>query len=366
MTRKNRGSLRRSVLLLLACGAWSLGNAREPETENPTAPGDRLDGILERFPESDADGNGKLSREEAVSFFRNRREGMETPREKGRSRLPAPTHAAVSYGDHEKQAFDLWLVPGATEPTPLVLFMHGGGFRSGDKGAISPSVVEECLAAGVAVAAMNYRLSDVGPYPMMMMDCARGLQTIRHRASEWRLNPEKVACYGGSAGAGISLWLGFHEDLADPDSEDPVARESTRIVAVGAMNGQTTYDINDFREWFAVPDLEPGPALPAFYGVETEADWESDRVRALMTDASSINHLTRDDVPAYLVYSRPNTVVTAETGSSEWVHHVKLGLTLQEAMHGLGLECIVTGPDVTPEDDPYGSMVRFLIEKVKG
>ena len=58
-----------------------------------------------------------------------------------------------------------------------------------------------------------------------------------------------------------------------------------------------------------------------------------------------INHLTKDDVPVYMIYSRPNTIVTAETSSSEWVHHVKLGLKLQEAMRELGLECIVTGPN---------------------
>lgn len=85
-----------------------------------------------------------------------------------------------------------------------------------------------------------------------------------------------------------------------------------------------------------------------------------------MKDASSINHLTKDDVPVYMIYSRPNTKVTAETGSSEWVHHVKLGLKLQEAMKALGLECIVTAPDVTPKSNPYGSLEEFLIKKVKG
>ena len=54
------------------------------------------------------------------------------------------------------------------------------------------------------------------------------LQTIRSKAKEWNLDPERIACYGGSAGAGISLWLAFHEDLADPNSDDPIARQSTQ------------------------------------------------------------------------------------------------------------------------------------------
>lgn len=338
-------------------------------TEEP-APKDRLAEALKRFPQSDTNKDGILTREEAVAFFRARREGggdmAKAKGAKGQRRGGAePTHADVSYGDHEKQAFDLWLVPDAAEPTPFVVFIHGGGFRSGDKSALPPSVVEKYLEAGISFVAMNYRLSDVGPYPIMMEDAARGIQTIRSRAAEWNLNPEKVACYGGSAGAGISLWLGFHEDLADPESEDPISRQSTRIVAAGTMNGQSTYDLNDFREWFGLPELVSGPALPIFYDVEDEADWESDRVKELMIDASPVNHLTKDDVPVYMFYSRPNTEVTLETSSSVWVHHVKLGLKLQEKMTELGLECLVTAPDVIPENDPYGSLEDFLITKLK-
>lgn len=325
---------------------------------------DKLSNILNRFPDSDTNKDGILSREEAATFFRKRRESMNRPATRGRNEIPEPSHANVPYGDHEKQAFDIWQVEDAKSPTPLVVFIHGGGFRSGDKTKVSAAFIDKCLKAGVAFAAMNYRLSDIGPYPMMMEDCARGLQTIRHRALEWNLDPDKVACYGGSAGAGISLWLGFHEDLADPESEDPVSRQSTRISAVGTMNGQSTYDINVFREWFAAPDLQPGPALPAFYGVTSEEDWNSDRVKALMVDASSITHLSKDDVPVYMIYSRPNTTVTADTNSSIWVHHVKLGLNLQQAMQKLELECIVRGTDVIPEHDPYGSLEDFLIHKV--
>jgi len=84
-----------------------------------------------------------------------------------------------------------------------------------------------------------------------------------------------------------------------------------------------------------------------------------------MKDASSINHLTADDIPVYMTYSRSNTEVTIDTPDSEWVHHVKLGLRLQESMIELGLECLVTALGVKPEEDPYGSMEAFLIAKLK-
>lgn len=352
------------LLLLAAVVTAETGLTQDGASEERVDDNERLKSALKRFPESDANQDGVLTQSEALAFFRSRREQMGSKGAPGRRDAIEPTHADVRYGNHEKQTFDLWLVPDTAQPTPLVLFIHGGGFRSGDKGAAPAEVIKKYLSEGIAFAAMNYRLSDVGPYPIMMEDCARGLQTIRHRAAEWNIDPKKIASYGGSAGAGISLWLGFHDDLADPKSEDPIARESTRVSAVGSMNGQSTYDLNDFREWFELPNLQPGPALPAFYGIESDADWESERVRKLMLDASSINHLTGDDVPVYMIYSRPNTTVTEETSSSEWVHHVKLGLKLQEAMNDLDLECIVRGPDVAPEEDPYGSLEDFLIRKL--
>ena len=75
-----------------------------------------------------------------------------------------------------------------------------------------------------------------------MHDGARAVQYLRWRAKEWNLGPKAFGTTCGSAGAGISLWIGFHDDMADPRSDDPVKRQSTRLSAVGVMAAQTTYD----------------------------------------------------------------------------------------------------------------------------
>jgi len=277
-----------------------------------------------------------------------------------RATKPDPTRPDVAYGDHKRQVFDLWITP-ADEPTPLVIYIHGGGFRGGNKN-INANSLKTFQKAGLSVAAIHYRLSDSGPYPFMMEDAARCLQTIRHRASEWNIDSDKIACYGGSAGAGISLWLGFHDDLADPDSSDPIARKSTRITAAATTNGQSTYDLRTFRKWFGVPELKNHEALYKFYDVKAESDWNSLRVKKLMKDASAITHLTKDDVPVYMTYNRGNVPVDNSTAEGVWVHHVKLGLKLQEAMSKLDLECIVVSPEHSESE--YGSMEAFLIEKL--
>lgn len=352
------------LLLLVATVSVFLAplQAQVPNS-NPTLE-EKLAAVLKRFPQADADKNGTLTREEATTFMRKRRELME--QQAKQNRPPKPTHADVKYGDHKLQAFDLWLAEPKVEgqPTPLCIYIHGGGFQGGDKSKVQGSVIERFREAGISYASMNYRLTNNGefPYPIPMEDSARGLQFIRAKAEEWNIDPTNIVCYGGSAGAGISLWLAFRDDLADPESDDPVARQSTRIKAAGTMGGQSTYDMRVYREWFGVADLPPHSAFPAFYNIQDGEDHHTPRVAALAEDASPINHLTKDDVPVFMVYNRPNEPVTKESSQSMWVHHVLLGLKLQEAMKELDLECIVTAPDL--EENRYEDLFDFLIKKI--
>lgn len=326
----------------------------------------RLNEFLKRFPASDLNKDGELTREEVRQFNQTRRSSQNSSRVRDRQR-PKPTAADFAYGDHDKQRFDIWKVPNAQHPTPLVIYIHGGGFRGGDKKALNPSVIAQYHKAGIAFASMNYRLSDAGPYPIMMHDAARGLQTIRHNAEKWNIDPQRIGCYGGSAGAGISLWLAFHDDLADPKSSDPIARQSTRISAAATSNGQSTYDLRTYRKWFGVPDLEPHEAMIPLYAVNTKADWESARVIALMEDASPITHLSKDDdAPVYMSYNRGDVPVTNRTEQGVWVHHYRLGIKLKEAMEALGKECHVIARDQRRRDLKYADTVSFFTDKLSG
>ena len=121
----------------------------------------------------------------------------------------ADTHVNVKYGPHDRNVMDVWLAQ-SDEPTPVLVSIHGGGFRHGDK-SVSKSVLRECLASGISVVAITYRFSDKAIAPAQFFDSARAIQFIRHKSKEWNLDPSRIAATGGSAGAGISLWLGFHE-----------------------------------------------------------------------------------------------------------------------------------------------------------
>ncbi|MEQ1859022.1 MAG: alpha/beta hydrolase [Chthoniobacteraceae bacterium] len=343
-----------SLILLIAGKGAAQDNTRGPSAR-------QLETFLKQNPGSDANKDGKLTPEEARDFRRKQRSTQPDASRRADSQRLAPTHANVAYGDDPQQVFDIWLAKSKDgAPAPLCMFIHGGGFRGGSKN-VSGAVVQQCLDAGISFASLNYRLTQSGknPYPIPMMDCARALQFIRSKAGEWNLDAKRVASYGGSAGAGISLWLAFHDDMAKPDASDPIARQSTRLVAAATTNGQSTYDMRTFSEWFGVPDLKPHPALTDLYAVKTDADWKSERVLRLMHDASPISHLTADDVPVFMVYGKGDVPVDASTNESTWVHHIRLGHKLKEAMTKLGLECTVT------QDGGDGAVREFLIGKLR-
>ncbi|MFO0946949.1 MAG: alpha/beta hydrolase [Planctomycetota bacterium] len=187
-----------------------------------------------------------------------------------------PTRENVKYGPHERNAFDIWLAP-SKEPTPLLVFIHGGGFINGDKGSIrGKKVIRECLSRGVSFASINYRFRTQAPIQEILRDAARSIQYLRSHAKEWNIDPTRIAAFGGSAGAGTSLWLAVHDDLADPNADDPVLRESSRLTAAGLLNGQASYDL---RDWEAIVGPAPFQRSPKerldFHGFASKEEMSS-------------------------------------------------------------------------------------------
>ena len=312
--------------------------AQEPKTDLFTRLDANKDGkvVRDELPENqkpnfgqiDTNSDGAISREELTAYTRRGSEPVK------------PTHADIAYGPHERNKIDLYLAESKT-PTPLVLFIHGGGFRAGDKSAVNAGEIRDFHREGWSVAAINYRFTNVVPAPGQYLDCGRALQFLRHHAAKYNLDPKLVASTGGSAGAGTSLWLAFHDDLADPKSDDPIARESTRLICTVVTNGQSSYDPR-FAEKAGIPrpNFERHQFFEPFYGLKV-ADADTPEAYKRYEAAAPITYLTKDDPPALLNYSYQNVDVTNSSDLGLVVHHPKLGIALKEQMDRLGIECIV-------------------------
>ena len=322
---------------------------------------ERLATWLEKFPQADTDKDGVLTKEETQAFLKQR--------QKNRRKVTIlPTHADVVYGSHPNNVLDLWLAPSDT-PTPLLVFIHGGGFRGGDKRNFSGDLIKNMNKEGISVASINYRLTEEGllaegknRYPAPMHDGARALQFLRYNASKYNLDKTRFAATGGSAGGCMLMWLGFHPDLAEPDHKDPVLRESSRLQVLAPMGGQSCVHGPTLLKWFGVDSLN----LSKRKGIVQSSSEKTPTAKqlALGLDASPITHLTPDDPPIYLSYPGPNAPVDEETLWGTWVHHPMFGIKLKEAMYYLGMECYLEYKDGPPVTE-YESLEDFIIRQLK-
>lgn len=275
---------------------------------------------------------------------------------------PAPDLANYKYGPHERNVFDLWKAQ-AEAPTPLVVFIHGGGFRAGDKGQLSAQLLDGCLKSGISVAAVNYRLSPEVSFPAHYRDCARAIQTMRLFAKEWNLDPTRVGATGGSAGAGTSLWLGFHDDLADAKSDDPVLRQSTRLTCMAVNGAQSTYDPRVIKQIVGGRAHEH-PALQGFYGLKDD-ELDSPKAHKMYEDAAPITHLSAGDPPVIAFYSEARGPLPADARPGQGIHHVNFGTFLKERMDKLGIECTIRHRDegANPDRESLEFFRKHLLKK---
>jgi acetyl esterase/lipase len=297
------------------------------------------------------------------------------PAKKAPPARPAPTVADFVYGqDSERQKFDFWQAK-SDKPTPLVLLIHGGGWVNGDKTSYGTSAIQPYLDAGISVAALNYRFIAQAmdqkvdpPVKACLHDAARALQTLRSKAKEWNLDPKRVGSTGGSAGACTSLWLALHDDLADPKSSDPVARESSRLTCAAVNGAQTSLDPQQLREW--IPNAIYGGHAFGFAKQGRSRAEEFDllianreKVMPLIKEYSPIELVTKDDPPIYLDY--PNQKAAPMVGQKEAdpTHSAMYGVKLAEKMAATGIEAVLAYPG--HQDDKYGSITKFLITKLK-
>jgi acetyl esterase/lipase len=283
--------------------------------------------------------------------------GQEKKKVQPKVQLPPPTLANVPYGPHERNVLDFWQAI-SEQPTPLLVSIHGGGFVQGNK-SVGPIVLKDCLDAGISVAAISYRYSTQAIAPAPFQDGARAVQFLRTKAKDWNLDPKRFAATGGSAGAGISLWLGFHKDMADPQNDDPVLRQSTRLTCMFVTEGQTSYDPRFIRKLFPNKDVYKVSALQKLFDYDpSQLDALPAEKYKLFDECSAITHVTKDAPPVLLFYSKP---IDAEiTNQGIGIHHPRFGKALKEKMDALKLPCEVVAAGVRLDGGTPTSSINFL------
>lgn len=266
----------------------------------------------------------------------------------------------VPYGTHARQVLDFYPAK-SDKPAPVVFFIHGGGWRNGDKKTKPQQFVDK----GISVVAINYRFVQNGveakivpPVKAPLEDAARALQFVRSKAGEWNIDKKRIGATGGSAGGCSSLWLAFHDDLADPNSKDPVARESTRLFCAAVNGAQTSLDPRELREW--MPNYTYGAhafGLPNFQSLIDNRE----QVAKWIKEYSPIEHVTRDDPPIGLFYGGDKDAKVGDSPKDP-THSPILGVKLEEKLKATGVDVILVYPG--RPSDKYKNSAAYLIERL--
>ncbi len=158
--------------------------------------------------------------------------------EQVRRRLPPGVeffpNLAYRAGDSKAWRLDL-VVPRdrSGPPRPAIVFIHGGGWRTGDKrrgyflhGAI-------CYASkGYVTATVNYRLTDEAPFPACFHDIRCAIRWLRAHAAHYHLDPSRIGAYGNSAGAHLAALAALVPQEMTFDDDGPLQEYASDLQAV--------------------------------------------------------------------------------------------------------------------------------------
>ena len=281
---------------------------------------------------------------------------------------PKPTLTDVAYGPHPKQVLDFYKADSPT-PTPLIFYIHGGRWLGGGRYMCDTGL----LKARISVVSIEYRFVSEAkaagvkpPVAWTLRDAARALQFVRSKAAEWNIDKTRIGAMGCSAGACSCLWLAFHDDMADPQSADPVARESTHLTCVGVVGAQTTLDPKQMKEW--TPNSTYGGHAFGFTGNSKkgltqfqEFLEEREKILPWIKEYSPFELATADDPPVYLAYTTPPALGQPQKDPT---HSTNFGLKLQEKLRSFGVECCLAYPGAP--NTGYRGINEFMIAKLKG
>lgn len=232
-----------------------------------------------------------LSTVSAASAQQRLRQLIEQRREaKAEAALPAGSRIErdIAYGTHPKQRYDVYLPANARPAAPLLVMVHGGGWRHGDKG--NPGVAGDkaayWLAQGFVFVNVNNRLLPDADPLQQAGDVATAVSSVQRQASRWGADPQRTVLMGHSAGAHLVALLGSAPDL---------------LAKAGAIRPLGVVSLDSAA--MNVPELMARPRLPQLYPDAFGS------APAFWTAASPFHHLSRGSLPMLIVCSsqRPDS-----------------------------------------------------------
>lgn len=311
--------------------------------------------LRRNFGKVDADNDGFISIAEDRAF-RNRRPPVRKPAVRKPTSFGSDVRSLrdIAYVEngHERHVLDLHIPADATRETPLVVFIHGGGWRQGNK---DRPPIAPLLDDGFVCASINYRLTEHAAFPAQIHDCKAAIRWLRSNAETHGYDATRIGVWGTSAGGHLVALLGTSGDVEALEGERGSTGVSSRVQAV--------------CDYFGPTDLL---LMNAQAGAKSAIDHDAanspesllvggplQQCKIVAQSASPLSYVSADDPPFYIVHGDEDRLVPVEQSQ-----------LLKDALDTAGVRCrfrIVDGAGHGQFRDPeiIESVVQFFDETLR-
>ncbi len=237
---------------------------------------------------------------------------------------PDGAPGALGTDDRDKPTLTIYMPPNTTGPMTAIIIAPGGGYQRLAMNLEGRAPANYLNALGIAAFVLRYRLGPSYHHPIELGDAQRAIRTVRARAGEWHLAPDRVGVMGFSAGGHLASSASTHFDAGNPNASDPIDRVSSRpdfavlgypvisLVEPWTHQGSKTNLLGD----------RPDPALARSLSSETQ--------------------VTAATPPAFIYHTNADTTVPVENAVAYFLALRKAGVpaemhVFKEGRHGTGL-----------------------------
>jgi acetyl esterase/lipase len=256
------------------------------------------------FESVDTDKSGFISLKEHIGYLTRDKGKRQQPR---RSFEGYKVMRNISYAgtDNARQTLDLALPIKSTtnKLLPVVVFIHGGGWRGGSKDGGLNRIREFLKSGGYAGVSVGYRLSNEAKWPAQIHDCKAAIRWIRANAEKHGLDGDKIAVHGTSAGGHLVAMLGTSSGVKAMDGSIGHHKgKSTKVACVVDYFGPTNFLRMDDFESRIVHDAADSPE-----GLLIGGAIQDNKKKTLTADP--ISYVTKDDSPFLIVHGTKDMAV---------------------------------------------------------
>jgi acetyl esterase/lipase len=211
--------------------------------------------------------------------------------------LPASVELreAIEYGTGGEVPLklDLYIPKDIQRPTPALIFVHGGGWRSGSRNDYRYYCIK-FAERGYVVATITYRLRDVALFPAAIEDAKCAVRWMRTNAESLGADPNRIAIIGGSAGGHLAMMVGYSVDDVELEGNGEHEVVSSRVQAVVNLYGPTD---------LTTPYARTHETITGYLGKLY------DEAPEMYQRASPLHHVSADDPPTLILHGSIDELV---------------------------------------------------------